>query len=406
MRSNRPVGAAPSNLRLVSNERGAVMAFVALLLMVLLGLAAISIDLGLLFVARGEVQRTADAAAHAGAGHLLRAPFDEEGARDRAVEFAALNNVRGEWGDIRWEQDIDVVLDSQKVRARVHRTDDWGGPIGTFFAGVLGFSEVNVGASAAAQAWPGVASDCILPFAIPDHWYVNDGGTLRDAEIGDVWDEDRGDVYIPASDPVEGFGEFGYTGYGTDRIGQEIQLTTADPGESPQPGWYYSIRLPGSSGGSDYRESIKNCWEPEDEPDQDFELGDEVDKEPGNMVGPSKQGFGDIFNDPDEQDIYWDDSPDWKCPRRGPSAGSVEGECVGSESRRVRPVVMFDPELWESIDNGAKPVPITAFAGIFLDRWDGNNAVTVRFMTYTSVKPAAEWDICADCLLRVLRIVE
>jgi hypothetical protein len=407
----RPVVA----LRRVSNQRGNVLGLVALLLIVFLGLAALAIDLGLLYVARGEAQRSADAAAHAGAVHLLRAPFDEDGARDRAVRAAAANVVRGQSTEIRWLDDIDVVLDSQKVRARVHRTDSWGGAIGTLFARVIGFQSVGVATSAAAQAWPGEAADCIMPFAIPDHWYVDEDGNYRDAGIGDTYinDEDRQDLYIPAADPdhdlvPDGYPADehpGYTGYGKDRIGQEIQLTTADPSESPQPGWYYPIRLPGSQGGADYKASIEDCWEPSGE----HQLEDEVDKEPGNMVGPTQQGFASIFNDPDEQNIAWDDSPEWNCPRRtdGEDGAFIEdGDCVTEGSRRVRPLVMFDPEEWENIANGAKPVPITAIAGIFLDSWDGGNSVVVRFMTYTSTKPSSDWEMCADCLLRTVRIVE
>lgn len=399
--------------RMVLNERGSVLALVVLFLIVFLGLCALAIDLGLLYVARSEAQRSSDAAAHAGAGHLVRAPFDEAGARDQAVEVASSNLVRGEWTEIRWDDDIDVLLDSQKVRARVHRTDDWGGPVRTLFARVIGFNTVGVATSAAAQAWPGTASDCIMPFAIPDHWYVDEDGAFRDAGIGDTYlnDTDRQDLYIPAAEPdtlyvPPGYpGEHpGYTGYGTARIGQLIQLTTADPNESPQPGWYYPIRLPGTQGGADYRASIQDCWEPSGE----HELGDEVDKEPGNMVGPTQQGFADIFNDLDEQNIAWDGSEDWNCPRRTNGDGSfIEGEaCVGEESRRVRPVVMFNPEDWEHIANGAMPVPITALAGIFLDSWDGGNSVWVRFMMYTSTKPVSEWEMCSDCLLRTIRIVE
>lgn len=406
-------------LRVVTNDRGSVLAIVTLLLIVFLGLVALAVDLGMLYVARGEAQRTADAAAHAGAGHLMLAPFDEDGARSRAIQFASHNTVRGMSGQIDSLLDIDVVLDSQKVRVRVHRSTDRldeGGPVPTLFAGILGFNTADVGASAAAQAWPGVASDCILPFAIPDHWFVNEDDAYRDAGIGDTYDSERDDLYIAAADheqhtaePPSGYTDPwpGYTGYGQARIGQEIQLTTADPSESPQPGWYYPIRLPGSTGGNDYRNSIKDCWEP----GGDHKLGDEVDKEPGNMVGPTEQGFGDIFGDPDEQNIAWDHDQAYNCPRRtdrpaDETGAAFVGDCVNSGSRRIRPLVMFNPEKWEDIDNGAKPVPITAFAGVFLDDWDGNNAVTVRWMNYPAVQAADEFEMCADCLLRVLRIVE
>lgn len=48
-------------------ERGATLVFFALFLLFLLGSAALAVDLGMLYVARSEAQRTADAAALAGA---------------------------------------------------------------------------------------------------------------------------------------------------------------------------------------------------------------------------------------------------------------------------------------------------------------------------------------------------
>ncbi|MEX2532297.1 MAG: Tad domain-containing protein [Gemmatimonadota bacterium] len=394
----KPRASNRSPIRAVANDRGAVLALVVLMLIAFLGLAALAIDLGLLYTARGEAQRAADGAAHAGAGWLMHNP----GATDEEIEAEAVrvgqeNLVRGEWGDIDPDQDIDVLRDERKVRVRVNRTHERSNPVRTLFAGVIGFGGVGVAASAAAQIWPGDGSECIMPFAIPDHWFVNDGGTLRDAAIGDVYDASRGDVYVPASDPdqVAVPSDPHYTGYGLARVGQQITLTSADPSESPQPGWFYTIRLPGTQGGNDLRYAIRDCWEPAGV----YQLEDEVIKEPGNTVGPVRQGFGDIFNDPNEQDITWDDQ--MQCPVR--SGGDT---CVGSESRRVRPLVMFDPTNWEDIANGAKPVPITAFAGVFLESWDGNNSITVRWMRYQTIKPAQNWEDCADCLLQTLRIVE
>jgi hypothetical protein len=384
--------------RQIGNERGAVLALVTLLLIVFLGLAALAIDLGLMYVARGEAQRSADAGAHAGAGWLMHNPgASEADIRAAAIEFGTRNLVRGSEVVIK-DEDVEILWDERKVRVTAHRTGAEENPVRTLFAGVLGIQTVDVAAVAAAQIWPGEGSDCILPFAIPDHWYVNDGGTLRDASIGDTYIGSRGDVYIPAS-PASGhdwsLGEPGYTGYGAYRVGQPLQLTSADPSDSPQPGWYYPIRLEGSQGARDYHDSIIDCWDP----DGERELGDYVDKEPGNMVGPTRQAFDYIFNHPDEQNMEWD--YDLECPVQ--DGGNT---CVGSESRRVRPLVMFDPMEWENIANGAKPVPITAFGGVFLDSWDGNNAVTVRWMRYQTIQAARNWEDCPDCLLQVLRIVE
>lgn len=390
----------------IGSERGAVLYLFAAMIIVFLGLAAMAIDMGVWYVARSEAQRAAEAGAHAGAGIFMYAAGDEAGARAEAETFAELNTVRGMNPDVFPIDDIDVLLDSQKVRVRVQRSTARGNPIGTMFAKAMGINTVDIGAVAAAQVWPGNGTDCVLPFAIPDLWRIPDPApTVPDPDwipdpagsgdyypdIDEVFDEPgRGDYYYPAVDGGS------YTGYGTAKIGWRTKLTTSSPSESPQPGWYYPIRLPGSTGGADYRASIANCWQPEGE-DVDFAVGDEVIKEPGNMIGPTRQGFLDILNDPNEQGIVWNQA--MGCPVKA-------GACVGAESRRVRPLILFDPTTWPDIDNGAKPVEITGFGGIFIEEFDPPGDVWVRWMQFATISPAAEWGESSDSLLRVLRIVE
>ncbi len=367
-------------------ERGAVLYMVALMAVVFLGIAALAIDTGIWFVARSEAQRAAEAGAHAGAGYLLRRPGDEAGARVEAERFAELNQVRGVTPDVFPDTDIDVILDSQKVRVRVQRSEARSNPLPTVFARAMGIDVVNIGAAAAAQAWPGIATDCILPFAVPDRWLEWDPSIpgFRPNEIGDVWD-DGVDHYVPGP---------GGTGYEAMDIGSQIQLTTADTKESPQPGWYYSLALPGNRGGNDFRAAIRDCWRPSGE----HQLGDEVLKEPGNMVGPTRQGFRDIFTDPNEQAQSWDPSIGWPV--------HSDGTPVDVSSRRIRPIVMFDPTDWPDIANGRKPVPISNLAGVWLESWDGNNEVWVRWLQYTAIAPADDFDPNDSSLLRILRIVE
>ena len=53
-----------------NNSRGGVLAMVAILLFVFIGVAALAIDIGYLSHTRNELQNVADAAALAGAGYL------------------------------------------------------------------------------------------------------------------------------------------------------------------------------------------------------------------------------------------------------------------------------------------------------------------------------------------------
>ncbi len=110
-------------------QGGAVLYLVALMMAIFLGIAALAIDLGIWFVAPSEAQRAAEAGAHAGAGYLMLAPTDGPGARLEAEIFAEANTVRWVTPDVFPDQDIDVILDSQKVRVRVQRSDCAGQPL-------------------------------------------------------------------------------------------------------------------------------------------------------------------------------------------------------------------------------------------------------------------------------------
>ena len=102
---------------------------VALMMVVFLGVAAMAIDYGIWFTDRSEAQRAAEASAHAGASILMLSPADEAGARAEAELFAERNTVRNEVHDVFPDQDIDVLVDEQKMRVRVQRSAARGNPL-------------------------------------------------------------------------------------------------------------------------------------------------------------------------------------------------------------------------------------------------------------------------------------
>lgn len=183
--------------RWVGNQRGAAIILVAGSMVAIVSAVAIAIDVGMLLVARSEAQRAADSGALAGAGWLIIDPDDEAGARARAESFAERNLVRGFTPDVYPDEDIDVILDSAKVRVRVRMIDDTnlGGvrslSMPTYFARVFGIDHVDVTAKAAAWAAPAgeLTPDevyCPLPIALPDPWTDIDGDGIPDA--GEVYD--------------------------------------------------------------------------------------------------------------------------------------------------------------------------------------------------------------------------
>ncbi len=154
--------------------RGTVIVMVAIMLTVLLGCAALAVDIGYLYVARAELQRTADAAALAGAQVLGRGsdtPFGEhlysENIYTQAESYALSNKVLSQnlvldrYADITIGYLFDphdrsatlqiVSLDQcNAVEVTARRTASSGGEIPLFFAPLWGINSSPLAASAVA----------------------------------------------------------------------------------------------------------------------------------------------------------------------------------------------------------------------------------------------------------------
>jgi len=178
------------------DERGAVLVLVAGTLVVMLGFAALAVDAGNLLMIRTESQRAVDAAALAGAGHLLIDSDDSLGAANHAIEFALKNRVAGSPAVI-LPGDVDVDLPNWTVTARLYLTEDRGNAPGTFFAKILGINSVNVVTYAKAWAAPangvepgGTIEDCVLPVGILDFQDLNGDGSISEGESPYGFDQD------------------------------------------------------------------------------------------------------------------------------------------------------------------------------------------------------------------------
>jgi len=177
------------------SQSGAVAILVALLMIVFLGIAALALDVGYLYVVRTELQNAADAAALAGAGRLY----------PRSITGAVISVVPPEWGSAEaaaaYPQapanqaggvtltDYDVQTgywnlvsgtlisplstqgpqDAPAVRVTVRKTGGLNsGPVHLFFARAIGVGTADVSATATAvTACPGVAyPGALFPIAI------------------------------------------------------------------------------------------------------------------------------------------------------------------------------------------------------------------------------------------------
>ncbi|HVB99846.1 MAG TPA: pilus assembly protein TadG-related protein [Candidatus Dormibacteraeota bacterium] len=182
-------------------ERGVTLVLVALGLVVLLGFMTLAIDLGILYVARSEAQRTADAAALAGAqvfytqgcvsaaGGCVAGGAQESAAASKAMSVASQNDIAGQPASVNCPEysnptsgtscpDISFAYPSSEepqITVTVERTG-----IPTIFARIFGVSSSTVSATAAAEAYSpeaggaaggGGASTttaCVAPFLVPN----------------------------------------------------------------------------------------------------------------------------------------------------------------------------------------------------------------------------------------------
>ena len=155
-------------------QRAVVAVQVAVSMTMMLGFCALAIDVGAMYNTRGELQRTADAAALAAASRLADYDLGDplELARQDAALYAQRNVVLGEgivldpytdvefgrayWNDYTGSYDfVPTEVSPDAVRVRVRKTaDSANGAMPLYFAPVLGKSTVDMSAEAIAMMVP------------------------------------------------------------------------------------------------------------------------------------------------------------------------------------------------------------------------------------------------------------
>jgi Flp pilus assembly protein TadG len=161
-----------------ADDRGAVLIFVAVVLVGLLAMATFVVDFGMFWVARQQAQNAADAAAYGAAIALAQDTSgdrtDAGAAKQTALGIAARNPVWGEppsvvSGDITFPT---CPLDGTDmcVRVAVYRNQARGNPLPTVFGRLVGLTTQDVQAVATAEVRPGNINKCLKPWAVPDRW--------------------------------------------------------------------------------------------------------------------------------------------------------------------------------------------------------------------------------------------
>lgn len=320
-----------------SGERGQAMPLVAVGIVVLIGMLATAVDLGMLMTARTEAQRAADAAALAGAGSLIPNPANQDVARGVAIEYAARNEVHDAPADVR-EGDVTFPAD-ERIQVVVRRTEERGNPVPTIFARILGFDAVDVSAEAEAEIVPARVVGCLLPVTIPDLWIDGPGG-----EDG-VW-EPEFDSYVPPS--VKGSMNY--------EIGDQVVLKPAEGIGTTggfEPGFWMLWHPAQRSGAANLDAYVTGCPE-------DAKPGIAPDTLLRDINGTHQsivRAFREVIAA--EPNLRWDAG--CACVVDG------SGDPFTGGSLRIRAVPLFDPSSYVKQGSGAN-FTVTAIAGVFVER--------------------------------------
>jgi len=149
------------------NQSGMTLVLVALMLTGFCGIAALAVDMGVVYNAKGSAQNAADAAALAAAFTFLQpAATQPAAAVNAAIAVGDTNSVLGQPVALA-ASDITVDQADRRVTVNVSRTGANGIP--TFFAQALGFQHLDVVATATAEASPvATGTICLRPIFVPN----------------------------------------------------------------------------------------------------------------------------------------------------------------------------------------------------------------------------------------------
>ncbi len=218
-------------------------------------------------------------------------------------------------------------------------------------AKALGVQTADVAATARAEIYPVGGSKCLAPFAIPTKFTWDDScdcGTEKSLACG------NGKLDVKTACEMNSIRVINFS---KDDIGTQLTLKSGDPHETIAPGQYNPVDFPPlgkgrpETGGDAYRENLAGC---DGSNDVLVTRGDNLQMEPGNMIGPTKQGVDNL--------IALDPGASWDFSNKS-IVGSRYADPLGSP--RVVIIAMFDPRYPPS--SGRDYITVFQQAGVFVE---------------------------------------
>jgi hypothetical protein len=373
MRGKRGIRAARGR------ERGASLLLVAVAMVALLSVAALAIDLGMLYVARSEAQRAADAAALAGAYTFVTSGCTSSGgcvaggpqetlAREQAELIGAQNTIVGQDAQI---QNADISFsypsaEEPQITVTVQRSQARGNPIPTIFAKMFGTTEAGVSATATAEAYnpsdssgtPGFGNGCVAPFLVPNcdpnHTDTNNLNSVCPSTSDYFVDPKTGSIVNGA--PASQGGVVGQT--------WQLHYGSTGPSNGAVPSQWYMFATAGSQSGSNLRDYISQCSP------VTINCGDTLQTYNGKSNGPVDQGVEDRIHagglgmNQGQDTIDTSVGPPFSITggANNPDS-SLAGQSYGGPSDSVVTVPIYNGQ---SLNPGGSNVTVVGFMQLFL----------------------------------------
>jgi len=367
-----------------SPQAGSVVVFSALVMVVLAALATLAVDYGFLQYKRSQLQTTVDAAALAGAADLLRHGDNLAEVRATAVDYGQRNlGEQDVAASAMTMDDVEFYKGDQPaagatpdtVRVTAGRTAERGNPVEMFLGPILGWDTQDLTAKAGAALFCSEQTRCLKPWSPPAKF-----------DWDDACDDDKKYKDNGALDPASSceLASVEVLGYDATDMGAPIALKLGDNQDTVVAGHFQAVDYPAvnrgdpESGASVYRLNIAGCTGSNN---AIVAQGDELQIEPGNMVGPTNQGLAELIAaDPGAS---WDDA-----------TKSIVGSAYADplKSPRVALIPFYDPSRPQN--PGRNSIYVHQLGAVFVESSSEKGEVTGRFIRAMAVEPRRQTGAC------------